>query len=234
VLAFSQKTAWGLLMSATSALPNPSFVGARSPDTGNSIRGDGSDYGPLWNGQTLLDAWHLTGSLLPGGSAVAEGLLANFLATQDNQGAVDCKPGLGGQRGRFLAPPMLAALAWRIYLCTGDIDFLKDAFPRLIRFVTLWFSSLHDRDGDGFPEWEHPFQTGFEDNPAFDRLHPWGQGLEISLVENPGLGAYLAREVHTLDLIAHVIGMPNQVNTLKSKAEAVQKMVEATWDGRRG
>ncbi len=41
-------------------LPNSSFVLSRQPDQGYSLRGDGSDYNHLWNGQPTLEALYLS------------------------------------------------------------------------------------------------------------------------------------------------------------------------------
>ena len=58
----------------------------------------------------------------------------NFLAIQTEQGAIDGKPGLAGQRGRFLAAPILASLAWKLYEKSDDQTFLRAAFPSCINF----------------------------------------------------------------------------------------------------
>ncbi len=51
----AQKSAVSLLSGPTDMLPAASFVSSRLPDQGYSLRGDGSDYPYLWNGQTALE-----------------------------------------------------------------------------------------------------------------------------------------------------------------------------------
>jgi hypothetical protein len=186
--AFSQRAALGLFFGPSAALPSPSFVENRLPDQGFSPRCDGADYDHLWNGQSVLETYYLTTLLLPGASHLAEGLIRNYLSTQGEDGSIDGKPGLAGQRGRFLAPPLLASLAWRIYQSEQNPAFLSEVFPGLLKFFKTWFSPEHDRDGDSFPEWDHLFQSGFYENPIFDRWHSWGKGADISIVESPALG----------------------------------------------
>ncbi|HEX2979304.1 MAG TPA: hypothetical protein VHO48_03465 [Anaerolineaceae bacterium] len=229
-LAFSQKIAYSLLTGTGSALPYPSFTLTRQPDQGYSPRGDGSDHNLLWNGQTALDAYCLSGLILPGGAKWMRGFVLNFLSTQNDQGQVDWKPGLAGQRGNRLAQPLLASLAWRLYQHDLDANFLGQVYPHLLRFFQSWFSPENDRDADGFPEWAHPFQTGFEDNPIFDRWRPGCQGVEVSLAEDPALGAFLAREAHSLIQIARQTGHEEQAASLTAQLERLRQAVDSSWD----
>src|SRR5512138_714795 len=111
--ALSQSMGFGLFFAPDSHLPCPSAVSVRGPDNGYSPKGDGTDYPSSWNGQTPFDAYYLS-SVLPVSSA-AQDLLKNFLAIQQEDGMIDGKPGLAGQRGRYNARPLLASLAWKFY-----------------------------------------------------------------------------------------------------------------------
>ena len=228
--ALAQKTAFNLLFGATEHLPNPSLVFNRQPDQGYSPLGDGSDYPQSWSGQSPLETDYLVSALLPGEIKLAKGLLENFLAVQTPQGFIDWKPGLGGQRGRMLAAPLLTHTAWRIYQIEEDRDFLKSVFPKLLAFVQTWFTPEQDRDGDGIPEWEHPLQSGYEDHPSFSQWHEWAQGIDISKVESPALCALLYNEVQTLIRIAEIIEYTSPVTALGALADNLKAAVEASWD----
>ncbi len=228
-LALSQKTAFGLFFGPSQYLPNPSFVLARQPDHGYSPRGDGSDYSSLWNGQSPLEAGYLAG-LLPGAPELAVGLVRNFLAVQAGDGAVDWKPGLAGQRGRWLAAPLLASLAWQTYQRTLDTVFLREIQPGLQAFTQSWFARERDRDLDGFPEWDHPLQTGLEDAPAFTVWQAGGQGAAISAAESPALSAMLCREILSLAHIADALGQPQELQRQELKAGELRLLTEACWD----
>jgi hypothetical protein len=228
-LALSQKAAFSLFFGPSQQLPYPSFVLARQPDHGHSRRGDGSDYSPLWNGQSSLESVYVAG-LLPGAPELAAGLVLNFLSVQAGDGTVDWKPGLAGQRGRRLASPLLASLAWQTYRRSHDINFLLKALPGLQAFIKCWFTAGHDRDQDGFPEWDHPLQAGLEDNPAFTIWQPGGQGANISAVESPALSAMLCREIHSLALIAEVLNQEQERQNLVLKSGELRLLTEACWD----
>ncbi len=228
--ALGQKVARQLIHSPTDSLPHTSFVFTRQPDQGYSARGDGADYNHLWNGQTALEAWHLGNLLLPGAADTAKGLLLNFLASQTADGFVDWKPGLGGQRGRHLATPVLCALAWRIYESTHDKEFLSQSFRKLVDFVNAWFRPEHDRDEDGIPEWDHAVQTGFEDNPLFALWHPWALGADITLYESPALCAFLHSECLVLIKMAEIVGREEAIPGLQAIADNLRNAAEAAWD----
>jgi hypothetical protein len=226
--ALSQCCAFRLLFCKSQHLPQPSFVSSRQADQGYSQRGDGSDYQQFWGGQSPLEAYYLS-ALLPVAPRLTQGFVQNFLATQDGSGFVDCRPGLAGQRGRFLAAPLLATLSWKAYELTGDKDFLAEVFPKLRAFMRRWMNPKHDREQNSIPGWEHTMQTGFEENPLFNPWHIWAQGVEISTLRSPALAAMLYHEVHSLIHIAEALDQTEGVLPLKIRAGVVRAAVEASW-----
>ena len=228
-LALSQKTAFGLFFSPSQHLPHPSFVLARLPDQGYSPRGDGRDYPHLWSGQPALEAWFLA-NVLPGAPELAAGLVRNFLATQSADGSVDWKPGLAGQRGRWLAAPFLASLAWQTFQQTRDLGFLREVQPGLEAFTRAWFVPAQDRDGDGFPEWDHPLQINLEEAPAFTVWQAGGQGADISTTEAPALAALLCREAHAQAQIAGILNQSKKSRKWEMESDRLRLLVEECWD----
>ena len=229
-LAFTQKTALGLFMGPSVHLPNTSFVFSRQPDQGYSRVGDGSDYQHFWNGQPALEAYYLS-TLLPVAPRLTQGVIRNFLAVQDaHDGAIDCKPGLAGQRGRFLAAPYLASLTWRQANAGHEREFIAAVYPGLLAFFWAWFSPARDHDHNGLPEWQHQIQTGFEENPLFDGWHAWAQGVNITTVQSPALSAALYREAQCLIKMAELLGRASDTVLLKAQADILRKGLEACWD----
>jgi hypothetical protein len=228
--ALAQKSAYELFAGPTNALPAASFVITRQPDFGYSLRGDGSDYNHLWNGQSPLEACYLAGMILPASPLLAQGMVSNFLATQDQAGKIDWKPGLGGQRSQLMATPLLTCLAWDIYQVTRDTNFLAEIFPHLLDYFLAWFTSEYDRDGDGIPEWHHVLQTGFEDHPLFAHWQNWARGIDITTVESPSLCAFLFRECRTLLKIANLLERSEPLLALQAHMDNLKAAVEASWD----
>jgi len=226
----AQKQAASLLVGPAPALPQISLVSTRQPDQGFSLRGDGTDYNHLWNGQTVFEADYLARILLPAAPEQIKGLLRNFLAVQAEDGEIDAKPGLAGQRSRLLAPPLLSGLAWRIYQQTEDRAFLDETFAPLIRFVQSWFSPEHDRDHDGVPELDHPLQAGLDYHPVYSRWQSASAGVDVSVTEGPTLCAMLFNECRCLAEMGKILDRPAEVETLQQTAAGLQTAVEAAWD----
>jgi hypothetical protein len=228
--SLSQNAALRFFVGPTDQLPAPSFVLSRRLDQGYSHRGDGSDYNYLWNGQPALEADFLAGLILPAAPDLAKGLLDNFLSTQTQNGFIDWKPGLGGQRGKLLATPLLVNLAWRIYQTTDDHTYLAEVFPKLVDYIHAWFSPEQDRDGDGIPEWSHALHSGFEDLPTFSQWQLWAQGADITKSESPTLCAYLFHEIQTLIKMANILERREPVIALETLADLLKNATEAAWD----
>ncbi|HEY3312487.1 MAG TPA: hypothetical protein VGK00_12675 [Anaerolineales bacterium] len=229
-LAFTQKNAYSLFMGPSKHLPHHSFVLSRQPDQGFSQLGDGSDYQHFWSGQPALEAYYLS-TLLPPNSKTIRGVLQNFINVQDvHNGSIDCKPGLAGQRGRFLAAPFLAIMAWRLSYAGRDKDFISSLYPALLSFFWSWFSPARDRDRDGLPEWQNPIQTGFEENPLFVGWHHWAQGININSVQSPALSAALFQEAQILTKMAELLGRTSDLITLIAQSETLRKGIQARWD----
>lgn len=253
--ALAQKSAFQLFQSPTPDLPHASFVLSRRPDQGFSTRGDGSEYSYLWNGQTALESLYAASLLLPGAPHLAAGLLRNFLAVQDpSSGFVDGKPGLGGQRSRWMAQPLLAALAVKIGANMPQPAWYQEVFGGLWRFFQTWFTPRFDRDEDGWPEWEQPLQTGVEDSPIFDLWSGNAQGIEAAYVESPALAAMLLNECRSLLHMARILieaekvqaaynrlsgeeGEPSEAAAalplLEVRENDLLAAVQSTWDGER-
>ena len=228
--ALTQKVALGLIHGSSSLLPCPSFVQSRRPDDGFSIHGDGSDHGYLWNGQSPFETFQSANLLLPAAPQLLEGFIRNYLWTQREDGFIDLKPGLGGQRSNRLASPLLTSLVWRIYQTTSDLQFLDEVFPKLLKYWLVWFTRQHDRDRDGIPEWDSPTQMCYDDHPLFSSIHTWALGLDITTVKSPSLCALLYQEGKILIQIAQLLNRQEVISELREHTNLLQVAVENSWD----
>lgn len=230
-IAFSlaQTKALGLACGPDESLPHVSFVATRRPDYGFSQRKDGSEYKPFWRGQTPLETYYLASLVKLAAPQLVRGWLQNFLSTQQEDGSIDWKPSLGGQRSNRLATPLLATLAWEIYQTGEPLDFLEEVFPPLLDYLHAWFNSAHDRDGDGIPEWDHALQAGFDDHPLFSPWNPWSQGIDITTAESPALCAFLFRECKALIQMADTLGRKEALGALQALTDNLRAAVEAGW-----
>ena len=230
--ALSQTAAFRLFFPPNEHLPNPSIVSVRGPDNGYSPKGDGTDYPASWNGQTPYEAYYLA-SVLPVSSA-AQDLFGNFLAVQNEEGMIDGRPSLSGQKGRFLAAPILASLAWKFYEKTQDEKYLSQIFPPLLKFFWSWFSPDCDEDRDGLPQWRHILQTGFDENPLFDAWHDWSLGVDITQLHSPELESMLYQEAATLIKMAELLERNDALTLLHEQAARLRTSIDAMWQPRTG
>lgn len=229
--ALSQNIANGLFVGPTNKLPRPAPVQTRLPDQGYSLRGDGSDYSHLWNGSTSLESYYLSGMLLPGGVERVKDMVRNFIAVQEEDGFIDLKPGLAGQRIGLIVTPILASIAWQTFLYDDDIGFIEQIFAPLLAYTNCWFSNVYDRDGDGLPEWDHILQIGLEEHPVFSAWYSWSQSVTISTAESPALCALLYQECQALLNMAGIIGNEGAIQSLIEHSEKLSSLLQIGWDG---
>lgn len=215
----------------TASLPYGSFVAERHPGTGFSPRGDGSDHRRAWAGQSPTTAYLAALSTASISPAMAQGIIRNYLATQQNDGWIDWKPGLAGQRQGILCLPVLARLAWGIFQYTEDAGFLKEVFPGLLKFFERWLAQ--DADQDGLPEWQSENQTGYVFTPTFAVGQSWGHNADIRYYESPDILAYLLSEAISLRAIAYYLHNTSAETRLASQIQSLQNALEGLWQGAR-
>jgi hypothetical protein len=209
------------------------LIGRRMPEDGFAQTSDGRDHVGAWGGLSTTDMFYLACQSLSIKPELAQDLLGNVLRTQNSEGELDWAPGMGGQRAGFQAVPCLATLAWEIYRRTEDQAYLEQVFPGLFSFYESWFTKRHDRDEDGFPEWDHVLQSGFDDRPTFSRFGPWAQGFEIAQAETVDLAAYLYREGQSLISIATELGREGLTTLIRARINSLAERVENTWSEKR-
>jgi hypothetical protein len=213
----------------TATLPYTSFVTHRQPQSGYSHRGDGSDHNRNWNGQEPTLAYLVGLAVASIDANLAQGIIRNYVAIQGEDGWIDRKPGLAGQRQGLMCTPLLARLVWGIYQYTEDNAFLAEVFPSLLKYFERWFQDDLDTDSDSFPEWQHERQTGYVFIPTFASAQGWAQNTDIRSVETPDLAAYLLSEAASLRKIAEPIGNKASLKRLEKRIKTLQNVLADLW-----
>lgn len=234
-LAWSQQLVLRGFLAATGGLPYPSFVGTRKPNQGYALGGAHSGgFASPWGGQSVPDALTIAGTVALAAPELAQGMVRNFLAVQRDDGWIDARPGLDGQRANVLAPPLLATLALTVYQFTRDQAFLAECLDGLLAFFARWLAPDVDADGDGVPEWQHPGQGAFVEGPVLARGSRWAQGVDLTTVEAPDLLAYLIREARALLEIGALLDRPDVAGLITPRLDALIAALEEFWDEARG
>ncbi|MEP0762538.1 MAG: hypothetical protein HRF48_07350 [Chloroflexota bacterium] len=234
-LAWSQQLVLRGFLAASGSLPHPSFVSTRKPNQGYALGGAHSGgFASPWGGQTVPDALTIAGTVALAAPELAQGMVRNFLSVQRDDGWIDARPGLDGQRANVLALPLLATLAQTVYQFTHDQAFLAGCLDGLLAFFGRWFAPDVDADGDGVPEWQHPGQGAFAEGPTLARGSRWAQGVDLSTVEAPDLLAYLIREARALLDLGALLDRPDVVEAITPRLDALIAALEEFWDEARG
>ena len=74
----------------------------------------------------------------------------------------------------------------------GDREFLDEIYEAVVRWNRWWFD-YNDTDGDGLPEYQHPFSSGLDDSPL------WDDGMPVTA---PDLNTYLVLQEEALARMA--------------------------------
>ena len=227
-IAFSYHHLVQSFMRPTNHLPYASFVTTRLAEKGFSKSGDGKDYDRGWNGQNPQVAYLAALGIASISGELAQGIVQNYLAVQETNGAIDLKPGLGGQRQNLLCTPVLARLAWHIYQFTEDRAFLQQIYPGLLNFYNRWSEHDVDVDGDVMPEWQDERQMGYVFFPTFGNRESWGQNVDIRKLETPDMAAYMLSETLHLSSIAKEI-QDSGAYELYNRLVGLQQFMEKLW-----
>jgi len=233
VLAASYQQLLQAFLNPEGPLPNPSIVGARHPGRGFSARPDGSAHPRAWAGQSGPLIYPAALATAMADARLAQALVLNELAVQQDDGSIDWRPGLAGQQQGMLALPLLARLAWGVFQYTEDDAFLTEVFPGLLRFLRRWRAADLDADGDGLLEWQSEVQTGYPFFPSFGRGFPWAQNADIGTAETPDLLAYLLSEAVSLREMAFYLRDAEAEAECARYAEGYAAALEALWNGER-
>jgi len=120
-----------------------------------------------------------------------------------------------------LTKPPLAA--WALRSLDGLVDdpgWFDDAWATVARSQEWWFAHS-DLDGDGMPEYGHPYSSGLDDSPIFDGELP---------VASPDLAAYLILQDDLLASRARSVGDAEAADRHTARAERTLALLEGMWD----
>ncbi|WP_348789467.1 hypothetical protein [Leifsonia sp. NPDC080035] len=120
-----------------------------------------------------------------------------------------------------LTKPPLAA--WALRRLEGFVDdpaWFDTAWATVARSQEWWF--VHsDLDGDGMPEYGHPYSSGLDDSPVFDAELP---------VSSPDLAAYLILQDDLLASRARTTGDVEAAERHTARAARTLELLEGMWD----
>lgn len=130
-----------------------------------------------------------------------------------------------------LTKPPLAAWALGKVLektASADVDTLVEwtdaAWQTVARSQDWWFAGS-DLDGDGMPEYGHPYSSGLDDSPIFDGPFP---------LASPDLGAYLVLQDRLLSNHFATAGESDRATACARRADRTLELLQQMWDAPTG
>jgi glycogen debranching enzyme len=127
--------------------------------------------------------------------------------------------------GEVTKPPILAWAALKLHEKDPDLQFLQEIYVPLVRLNAWWFT-FNDDDGDGLPQYNHPYSSGLDDSPLWDYGMP---------VESPELSTYLYIQMISLAEMAETLEMKTEGAMWRRRAAALlRRMIQDFWDEEAG
>ncbi len=147
-------------------------------------------------------------------------------------------------------PPVGAICVWKMHQYHPDINFLKEVYPKLLKWHNWWFeirpeNGLPYRDGNqnGLLEWGTEigtslqfakYESGQDNSPMFDdvRMNEKSYTIELDMA---GLSGLWAADALYLSFIADAIGKTEEAQTLRKQAEDMNRRInEILWNEETG
>lgn len=121
-------------------------------------------------------------------------------------------------------PPLAAWALRRLEGFIDDPEWFDAAWATVARSQEWWFAHS-DLDGDGMPEYGHPYSSGLDDSPVFDAELP---------VASPDLAAYLILQDDLLASRARELGDADAAARHAARSARTLQLLEAMWDDEAG
>lgn len=145
---------------------------------------------------------------------------------------------------RDTKPPLAAWSVLRVYEATRDIDFLKEMYPKLVKYHNWWYR-FRDQNLNGLCEYGSTdgtliaakWESGMDNAVRFDdaALSGYKHGAWALNQESVDLNCYLQYEKMCLGNIARELNLEAEAKRFEKEALELKKRIgERFWDEERG
>jgi putative isomerase len=136
---------------------------------------------------------------------------------------------------RNTKPPLSAWAVWKVYEKDGNIDFIKEIYPKIVNQHKWWYK-FRDYDNDGICEYGSTdgtliaakWESGMDNAVRFDKsqLLKSAQAVFSLNQESVDLNAYLYSEKIYLIEMAKVLKKVKDIDTFKTQAEDLKIKIQ--------
>ncbi|MEE4273745.1 MAG: trehalase family glycosidase [Thermoanaerobaculales bacterium] len=193
-----------------------------------------------FNGFRAWDSWKHAAALAHFAPEVAADQLRLMAAWQNESGMVADLVYLDPEEDnwRNTNPPLLGWALHQVFQATGDLELVRELYPRLVRYHEFWYSD-RDHDGDGLCEYGSTDgaleaarrESGMDNAVRFDTtsmLHNGDAAWSMDQ-ESVDLNSYLYREKTALAGLAEALGRGGDVERWIAEAERLGELVRETF-----
>lgn len=201
---------------------------------------------PDFNGFWAWDSWKHAAALARFAPDLAKDQVRAMFDYQDEHGMVAdvIYADKAENNWRDTKPPLAAWAVREIYRATGDQSFVREMYPKLLRYHRWWYAN-RDHDRDGLAEYGSTdgtriaaaWESGMDNAVRFDdaKMLKNAEGAWSLDQESVDLNAYLYAEKRFLAELAPVAGQPNDRPLLLAEASALKLRVQtAMFDTEQG
>jgi putative isomerase len=207
----------------------------RSPAGGLTFDG----FFPSWQtfqGFWAWDSWKHAAALSLFAPDLAKNQVRAMFAYQDDAGMVPDKIGVDQRQNnlRDTKPPLAAWAVWKIYLATKDESFLREMYPKLVRYHKWWYAK-RDHDHNGLCEYGSTdgtvvaarWESGMDNAARFDdvKMLRNDDGAFSLDQESVDLNSYLYAEKLYLADISEVLKQHEESARWRNDAELLRARI---------
>jgi putative isomerase len=194
---------------------------------------------PGFNGFWAWDSWKHAVALARFAPDLAKDQMRAMFDYQDEHGMVAdaIYADKAENNWRDTKPPLAAWAVSEIYRATGDRSFVKEIYPKLLRYHRWWYAD-RDHDGDGLAEYGSTdgtriaaaWESGMDNAVRFDsaKMLRNRDGAWSLDQESVDLNAYLYAEKQFLAGLAPVAGRPKDSAPLLAEAAALKTLIRTS------
>jgi putative isomerase len=189
-----------------------------------------------FNGFWAWDSWKHAAAIARFDHELAKSQIRTMFALQDEYGMVPdvIYADKAENNWRDTKPPLAAWAVWEVYQQTNDKKFIKEMYPKLIRYHNWWYEN-RDHDKNGLCEYGSTdgtltaalWESGMDDAVRFDKrkmVKNNKRAWSID-VESVDLNAYLYAEKVYLAGMARLLGQNQTAAQLTDQAGRLKKKI---------
>ncbi|TKG92920.1 glycoside hydrolase [Puteibacter caeruleilacunae] len=194
-----------------------------------------------FNGYWAWDSWKHAAAIAKIMPELAKKQIQSMFLFQNENGMIGDVTRYYGQNDnwRDSKPPLAGWAVWFVYNATGDIEFLKELYPKLIKYHRWWYKE-RDANKNGLCEYgstdgSHQaaaWESGMDNAVRFDNTKVVQQSYGGTYdQESVDLNCFLWKEKVILEKIALVLGDKNIAKAFKLEAKKLRgQIIKRFWD----